>query len=251
MNSSFKRLALVCAAIPLTLATTQGCAPQESPSSDREGEQLPAPNDSVKAITDSVLKIADASRIAGDSSAKVWFIIVSDFQCPYCRIFHRDAYPRIKTEYVDRGLIKLAYLNLPNPATHPHARLAAEYALCAGLANKFFEYHDLLFQTFDEWNTLASAAAYFDGLAARLSLDASDVELCISSRLMRQLIMADGMRSEDSGINQTPSFLIGGRTVVGVQQYEVYKQAIDAALAQAGGGGGGSGGGGSGSGGGH
>jgi predicted DsbA family dithiol-disulfide isomerase len=63
--------------------------------------------------------------------------------------------------------------------------------------------------------------------------------------------MADGMRSEDSGINQTPSFLIGGRTVVGVQQYEVYKQAIDAALAQAGGGGGGSGGGGSGSGGGH
>jgi protein-disulfide isomerase len=51
--------------------------------------------------------------------------------------------------------------------------------------------------------------------------------------------MADGMRSEDSGISQTPSFLIDGRKLVGVQDFDVYKKAIDAALAQAGRAGGG------------
>src|SRR5689334_6720169 len=31
---------------------------------------------------------ADSNRILGSPQAKVWMLIVSDFQCPYCKMWH-------------------------------------------------------------------------------------------------------------------------------------------------------------------
>src|SRR5665213_4268740 len=52
------------------------------------------------AVTDSLAKVADASRIQGSPSAKLWVIEVSDFQCPYCKEWHDATYQMLRDEYV-------------------------------------------------------------------------------------------------------------------------------------------------------
>ena len=54
------------------------------------------------------LATADRSRILGADSADVWMLIVSDFQCPFCRIWHEQTYEAIAREYVQPGKVRLA-----------------------------------------------------------------------------------------------------------------------------------------------
>ena len=101
-------------ALPLWL----GCAASEGSTDEAATADTatPAPAQSAPATaSDSLVTIADRARILGDSAAPVWVVIVSDFQCPYCKVWHDETFPALKREFVDRGRIRLAYLNLPLP----------------------------------------------------------------------------------------------------------------------------------------
>ena len=39
----------------------------------------------------------------GDPKAPVTIIEFGDYQCPFCRQFWRDTFPRLKKEYIDTG----------------------------------------------------------------------------------------------------------------------------------------------------
>ena len=39
-------------------------------------------------VRDPVTDAADRGRIAGKDTALLWFVMVSDFQCPYCKAWH-------------------------------------------------------------------------------------------------------------------------------------------------------------------
>jgi protein-disulfide isomerase len=207
-----------------------------TPSADGSAEyaNTAGERDSVRVLTDSVLRIADASRITGDSTASVWLIIISDFQCPFCRRFFNETYAAVKREYLDRGRVRMAFINFPS-MDHLNAAAAAERALCAGLQRKFWEYHDALFRTFDTWNELRppDALRHFDLLSGELGLDRDDMQLCQSSGILRQLIGSDVRRAQAAGADATPSFLIGARLVKGAVPFATLSAHIDSAIAEA------------------
>ncbi len=163
---------------------------------------------------------------------------MSDFQCPYCRQFFEETYPRIKKEYLDRGLVRIAYVNF-FPSVHTHSRTTAERALCAGLQGKFWQFHDALFSSQEAWSNLPAGTPYFDSLAIKLKLNMNDMELCVSSGIMKKLVAADDMRSNETGADGSPAFVVGGVTFKGAQPFEVFKTQIDKALAASRGGNGG------------
>jgi protein-disulfide isomerase len=219
----------------LATAVFAACSPGTRGSSNTPADSASsASTDSVRSLTDSVLRIADAARITGDSAAPVWFVIMSDFQCPFCRRFFNETYPRIKREYVDRGRVRMAFINFPS-LDHVHAPAAAERALCAGLQQKFWEYHDELFRTFDRWVELRQAGAlqHFDVITAQLGLDWDDMQLCQSSGILRQLIGSDVRRSQSVGADATPSFLIGSKLVKGALPFDSLRKHLDSAIAAA------------------
>ena len=181
--------------------------------------------------TDSVSTRADRGRIQGDSSARVWIVEVSDFQCPYCRMWHDSTYPALQREYVQTGKARLAYVNLPLPS-HRNAWPAAEAAMCSGVQGKFWEMHDKLFSTQATWSPLENAAPFFDSLATSVGVDAPKMRACVTSHATRALIQADVDRVGAAGINSTPNFIIGDERVEGAQPIEAFRRAIDAALAK-------------------
>src|SRR5260370_10642050 len=66
-----------------------------------------------------------AARSKGRRSAAVTVYEMSDFQCPYCRGFALEAMPALEREYVATGKVRLVYIMLALPSSHPNAFPAA------------------------------------------------------------------------------------------------------------------------------
>ena len=180
-----------------------------------------------------LMRLADQARIQGSASAPVWMVIVSDFQCPFCRMWHDSTYGAIRREYVQTGKIRMAYLNLPL-GNHKHAWPAAEAAMCAGAQQKFWEMQDAIFSTQEQWTPLDNAVPVFDSLAAKVGVDVARYRSCVTSGAIRPLIQADRERSVDAGVQSTPMFLIGQERVRGAAPIAQFREVIDRALGAAG-----------------
>lgn len=176
---------------------------------------------------------ADAGRILGAPGARVWMVMISDFQCPYCKQWHDSTYPAIEREYVRPGKIRLAYVNLPL-SSHRHAWPAAETAMCASAQGKFWPVHDGLFATQPRWSRLSDATALFDSIAVAAGVDAAAFRACLRDHATKPLIQADADRAERTGIQSTPSFIIGNQLVEGAYPIDAFRPVLDSAIAAAG-----------------
>lgn len=175
---------------------------------------------------------ADSGRILGSPAAKVWMLIVSDFQCPYCKRWHDDTFEALRREYVDTGKLRVAYLHFPLDQ-HPQAVPTAEASLCAAAQGKFWPYQSALFASAERWGAMGDQSAVYDSLAAATGVDAARFRACTRSGVMRAVIDADRDRMARAGVQSTPSFFVGSTPVSGAQPVEVFRQAIDAELARA------------------
>jgi protein-disulfide isomerase len=187
--------------------------------------------------TDSVvqrlLQRADRGRIQGDGAAPVWVIVASDFQCPYCRIWHDETYPALVKDYVRAGKIRMAYLNYPLNS-HKNAWPAAEAAMCASAQGMFWEMHDVIFANQALWTAMPNAMPLFDSLAVnKFALNGDEWRSCMSSHATAALVQADFERLRSAGVESTPSFFVGDRGISGAQPTDVFRAAIEQALAKA------------------
>jgi protein-disulfide isomerase len=227
------RLALVCA---LVCACSSGDAKASAGAATTSAASTTSAADTTKpSAADSLLLLAaDRGRIAGDTTAKQWVVIVSDFECPYCKSWHDSTYDAFRREYVDNGKVRAAYVNFPLQQ-HRHALPAAEAAMCASAQGKFWQMHDRLFNTQEKWNGLPDARAFFDSLAVASGVDTAAFRACVSGHKLVPLIRADYQRAVNSGVNATPTFIIvGGGMMSGAQPIQAMRQAIDAAIAKGG-----------------
>lgn len=191
-----------------------------------------APVPTASAATGSLAKIADASRIQGSATAKVWVIEVSDFQCPYCKEWHDATYDTIVNNYVKTGKVRMAYVNFPL-SIHANAHQAAIAAMCVGAQNKFWQMHNALFASQPTWESLPDPAAAFDSLARSVGANEAEYHACLSSPSIAALVAGDQERARIGGVVATPSFWVGGKLIEGAIPTAQMTDAIDQALAAA------------------
>ena len=232
-------LSLLLPVATLAASLLAGCKP-----STPGAEQAPATRaaDSTKATAaatpdSALLARADAGRIQGPVDAPVWLVVASDFECPYCRIWHDQSYAELVRDYVAPGKVRMAYINYPLPM-HKHAVPAAEAAMCASAQGKFWEMHSAIFEAQERWNELPDAHAAFDSAATKVGVNMADWRRCMTSHATLPLIEADAERTRRSGIQSTPSFMIlrGNEMVEGIagaQPTAQFRAALDKALAGA------------------
>jgi protein-disulfide isomerase len=207
-----------------------GCA-----SNDRAGVARDADAATLKPVaggdtSSAVLAKADAGRIIGSEKAAVWMIIISDFQCPFCKQWHDEAWEPIRKEYVETGKLRVAYMHLPL-SIHPNAEPAAQAAMCAAVQGKFWPVQDALFNTQQAWAKLPDAAPFFEQLAAAAGANVDSLRACVKSNAMRPLLQADEQRVTQAGAQSTPTFFVGSTPLVGAQPLSAFRAAIEAALA--------------------
>ena len=129
-----------------------------------------------------------------------------DFQCPACGAAH-PILEEIKREY--EGKITFAFRHLPLMSIHPNALLAAQAAEAAGKQGKFWEMHDKLFVTQNEWSTSLNPETTFTSYATELKLDVEQFKKDLESESVNDRIATDLGDAEALGLGSTPSIFVG------------------------------------------
>lgn len=174
----------------------------------------------------------DSSRILGSPTAKVWLIMVSEFQCAACRTVATEILPAIKREYVDPGKVRVAFMHWPDEK-HFNSRFASHAALCAGASGHFWEMHDSLFATLPTWERLPDPQPFMDSLAVSVGAESKAESVCTARQRMSNLIEEDRVRSQQSGATVRPTLFVGQEKLDGenLTLWSV-RRALDAAIAR-------------------
>ena len=194
---------------------------------------VPAVQSTVSAKAEGLLAHADRMRTLGSPDAKVWMIMVSDFQCPWCAKFERETWPAIRDEYVFPGKVRVAFLNFPMPA-HRNSWAASEVAMCtAGQpTGKFWPIHDAIFREQEHWESESDPLPKLFQQLDKLGMPVDSISSCVKQHLTRPLIQGDIDRATRAGASSTPTFFIGGTPLIGAASITEFRKAIDAALAK-------------------
>lgn len=167
-------------------------------------------NNSIVAASEQNGNIAD--HVTGSDTKKVMFIEYGDFQCPSCG----GAYPNVKSLIDEYGKdVTFVFRNFPLTSLHPNARAAAAVAEAAGLQGKYWEMHDKLYETQNDWNSLDATkrTTIFSQYAASLGLDTAKFEADLSSKQVTQKINFDMALGKSVDVAATPTFFLNGQKV--------------------------------------
>jgi protein-disulfide isomerase len=187
-------------------------------------DELRAKYETKISLTPPKIEVGDGGRASrgGDKNAPITIIAFSDFECPYCKR-SEETVSQVLDAYGDK--IRYVFRDFPLPF-HANAHEAAAAARCAGEQDKFWEYHDKLFQT------AALSTENLQSHATALELDRTKFDECLASDKYDAEIDADVAAGSDVGVTGTPAFFINGRMLSGAQPFERFKEVIDAELAR-------------------
>jgi protein-disulfide isomerase len=93
---------------------------------------------------------AKVTKVMGTPVSAITIEVYSDFQCPYCKIFHETWMPRLIHDYVQSGRAYLIQHEFPL-SIHAYSKTAAYYATAADRVGKYGEVCDVLFRKQSEW----------------------------------------------------------------------------------------------------
>jgi protein-disulfide isomerase len=179
------------------------------------------------------LKLEPGELSLGRSDAPLTMVEFTDYQCPYCRRFQAEVWPRLKRNYIDTG--KLRYLARDLPLEfHSAAAPAAEAAHCAGEQGKFWDMHAALLA-----GEMDFASGGIERRARALKLDMTLFGECVARRKYAELIAAHVREADAAGIDGTPGFIVGrasgavldGLRVEGALPYEEFAGLLNELLA--------------------
>lgn len=163
-----------------------------------------------KAVTTNQSKKEIPDHIYGTDSQKVVLIEYGDFQCPGCGSLHPSLSP-IKEKYKDQ--LTFIFRNFPLTTIHPNALAASTAAEAAGLQDKWWQYHDKLFENQDEWSESSSdeRTNIFINYAKDLGLDINQFKKDLENELVAQKIARDQALGKKAGATSTPTLVLNGK----------------------------------------
>ena len=197
----------------LYMTRTKSAPPAEpGPQSSGQPNPSPSPNPVRTGVPG-----AEPAHTIGPANAPVHIEEFGDFQCPPCGMFH-PVLKQMEQEFGDK--IQVTFRNNPLP-NHNHAVAAASAAEAAGLQNKFWEMHALIYEHQNEWSASFDARSTFEGYAKQLGLDVERFKRDVLSDRVEQRIYLDGKRARSMNVNSTPTVFINGRE----QDFKVFMRA--------------------------
>jgi protein-disulfide isomerase len=185
----------------------------------------PAANPTPSKVT---MGVASGWYSIGRDDAPVTVVEFADYQCPFCRRFHSDAFAELKKDFIDTGKVRFVSRDLPLDF-HPNAPGGAAAARCAGDQGKFWEMRDLLLASDAD---LSQASLVQD--ARQIHIDASTFSTCLGDKKYAAAIQKDVADAGSLGISGTPSFVVAktakdqmnGVLIVGAVPFSVFDNAI-------------------------
>jgi len=182
----------------------------------------------ISSSTDNQALVRASSHMTGKAGAKVTVVEFGDYQCPACG----EAEPVVEqviAAYKNNPDFNFVFRNFPLPQ-HGNAMISAEAAEAAAEQGKFWEMHNKLYQTQNDWADNASPLSLFAGYAQQLGLDVNKFQQEVQQNKFSGTISADQTDGLALNVNSTPTFFINGQAHPGVLTFDQFKSLIDPLL---------------------
>jgi protein-disulfide isomerase len=107
---------------------------------------------------------------------------------------------------------------------------AGAAAECAAEQDKFWEYHDYLFENWDGENRGTFSKEKLKGFAAEMELDTEAFNECVDSGRTEELVRMESKLASEIGVRSTPTFAVNGKPIQGALAYPEFQSVINAVL---------------------
>ena len=158
-------------------------------------------------------------------SIKIKIIIFESLTCSHCATFHKNVYPGLKEDFIDKGHVYIEFKNFPLDMA---AMNASKIAHCRNDGNS--EVLHYLFDNQDKWlkgNTIEelnqNIKKFIDKSAFNL-----DVERCLSNKEVEDHILEDRIEGvKKFKLEATPTLIINGEKFDNPTNYKKLKKFLE------------------------
>ena len=161
----------------------------------------------------------------GSIDAKIKIIIFESLTCSHCANFHKNVYPSLKENFIDKGHVYIEFKNFPLDMA---AMNASKIAHCRNDGNS--EVLHYLFDNQDKWkkgNTIEelnqNIKKFIDKSAFNL-----DVKKCLSNKEVEDHILEDRIEgAKKYKLEATPTLIINGEKFDNPTNYKKLKKFLE------------------------
>ena len=151
----------------------------------------------------------DVKRIyEGNLDAKITILAYESLTCSHCANFHKDIYPELKKNFIDKGFVKLEFRNFPLDLAAFNAAKAAQCRY-----NNGEEILHFLYKNQNEWVKGNSIEDLNNNLEKILSSEnfGIDYKKCISDKKIEDFVLEDRIEGvKKYNVSATPTIIING-----------------------------------------
>jgi protein-disulfide isomerase len=147
-------------------------------------------------------------HVQGKNQKHVTLQEYGDYECPICEAYYlplKQAAAQLNDE------IQFQFSNLPLIAIHQNAFAAARAAEAASAQGKFWQMHDKLYESQNEWVSSPNPQSFFNTYAQQIGLDINKFKQDYASSQVNDAINADLNAFNKTGKEKaTPTLFLNG-----------------------------------------
>jgi protein-disulfide isomerase len=191
---------------PATTTADASTAPATTAAADATTQQ---------AVLQPVIRPED--HVLGSADAPVTIIEYASMTCPHCAAFHAESMPKLKSEFIDKGKVRLVFRPFPLNQLALRASLLAECVPGDG----YFQLIGTMFAGQKEWMEAQNPLDSLRAMGKSAGIEESKIDGCMTDDKKTQQIAAAYKEAVDTfGVNATPSFIINGTKFAGALPFD-------------------------------
>jgi len=164
----------------------------------------------------------------GNEDTKITIIAYESLTCGHCADFHKNVYPELKKEFIDKGLVKIEFRHFPLDMA---ALNASKIAQCNndGKSNLLH----ILFSNQKKWAKGETIEEINDRLRELLKDEGINInfEKCINDKNIEDYILNDRIEGvKKFKVNSTPTIIINDKKFDKALNYKNFKKTLQKLL---------------------
>ena len=161
----------------------------------------------------------------GNESAKIIIIVYESLTCGHCADFHKDVYPELKKNFLEKGLVKIEFRHFPLDIA---AFNASKIGQCNN--NGKSDIIHVLYSGQKKWakgNTPEESTMYLKKFLADEGVKV-DFEKCLSNKAIEDYVLNDRIEGvKKFKVNATPTIIINDKKFDKALNYKNLKKSLE------------------------
>ena len=176
--------------------------------------------------TSSIAYSQEIKRIVvGNLDAKISIIAFESMTCSHCADFHKNVFPKLKEEFLDKGIAKIEFRHFPLDLA---AFSASKVSQCKNDGN--IEILESLYANQQKWVKGSSIEEVNKNLQKFLKNEGFtvDVDSCVNNKKIEDFVLNDRIDgAKNFNINATPTIIINNKKFEKPLNYKNLKKALE------------------------